>query len=64
MVDGLPILVAVVLPGDRAGRSVGSGSSAVGVCSGRWSPIAIVQLVGLGGFVGTIVADGRSEQWA
>ena len=62
MVDGLPILVAAVLP--AAALLLGR----LEVLSGRgalWSAVivAVVQLVGLGAYVGALATERRSERW-
>jgi hypothetical protein len=61
MLDGLPILVAALAPAAMLvlGR--------VGVLSGRgalWAAVvvAVVQLVGLGAYVGTLATERRSER--
>jgi hypothetical protein len=62
MVDGLPILAAVVLPTAALllGRlEVVSGRSALWAAVG----VAVLQLVGLGAFVGALASERRSERW-
>lgn len=62
MLDGLPILLAAVLPG------LALGLGRVGFFAPRqalWIAVgaALVQLVGLGAFVGAAVPDGRNSAW-
>jgi hypothetical protein len=62
MVDGLPILAAAVLP---ALALLLGRLDLLGSRGALWTAvtIAIVQLVGLGAFVGTVASDGRSTRW-
>jgi len=62
MTDGLPILLAAVLPA----LALGLGSAgAVAPRQALWIAviIALLQLVGLGAFVGLVVPDERSSSW-
>ena len=62
MVDGLPILVAALVPAGALllGRlEVLSGRGALWVAL----TVAVVQLVGLGAFVGTLATERHSERW-
>jgi hypothetical protein len=62
MVDGLPILAASILPAVALllGRlEVLSSRGALWVAV----VVAVVQLVGLGAFVGAVVDEGRSARW-
>jgi hypothetical protein len=63
MVDGLPILAAVVLP---AATLVLGRLDAIGGRGALWVAVAvaIVQLVGLGAYVGAIAGERPSERWA
>lgn len=62
MVDGLPILLAAVLPGlalglGRIGLFAPRQALWIGVCA------ALLQLIVLGAFVGAAVPDGRNSSW-
>ena len=61
-VDGLPILLAAVLPG--ATLALGS-VGAVAPRQALWIAViaALLQLVALGAFVGVVVPDGRNASW-